>query len=541
MLNLMGGKSVSGYLTFILVLLVFSGPVVNANRGVKTTDESEYFVFSSDICLEMANESNIDLDSILFGGENFEGEFSPTQIYQSNFIIIESEKQFLDLLLISGNIIVSGSKLYFPNDIRIDLSDKYGIVIEENVTLLGSRGILGQIGTIFFTTNFADPSDYVSQKPLFSIIGNNVIVSSLVFEGPAPVGGDGDFDWKEGRYGLEVNHHSDIRESYVEIINNEFYGFGHASVSIEKTFTLDIRDSKVLIESNFIHDNMQFQSGISGTGYGIVINNAYPLIRSNEFGLNRHDVAHTGYFHNNNSNYLAGYEFAYNLLHLGATDHLVDVHCYGKENSTNCEDYAGDFVYIHNNLFYDTQVAIAIRGAPTIGVCIHDNEFVVSESQFLERKNSSESFGNVFAFGNLFNQENNIYWADADEDGIGDRSDSDDDNDEVPDHFDAFPLNSSESVDTDLDGIGNNADLDDDNDGIRDSFDQFPLNESKWKNTIEENFTYLKNEPKGFDILQYSIVIFLVFFVIIIILLAVRTQRTPTHEPIYFDENLSEK
>ena len=36
---------------------------------------------------------------------------------------------------------------------------------------------------------------------------------------------------------------------------------------------------------------MQFQSGQSGTGYGIVVNNAYPLIKNNEFGLNRHDVA----------------------------------------------------------------------------------------------------------------------------------------------------------------------------------------------------------------------------------------------------------
>lgn len=47
--------------------------------------------------------------------------------------------------------------------------------------------------------------------------------------------------------------------------------------------------------------------------------------------------------------------------------------------------------------------------------------------------------------------------------------DPDDDNDNVPDANDAFPLNPNESVDTDNDGIGNNADTDDDNDGQTDA------------------------------------------------------------------------
>ncbi|MCJ8271843.1 MAG: leucine-rich repeat domain-containing protein, partial [Psychrosphaera sp.] len=61
----------------------------------------------------------------------------------------------------------------------------------------------------------------------------------------------------------------------------------------------------------------------------------------------------------------------------------------------------------------------------------------------------------------------------------GDACDNDDDNDGVLDMFDAFPLDSNESVDTDNDGIGNNADTDDDNDGIEDINDEYPLDPSQ--------------------------------------------------------------
>lgn len=482
-----GKKAISYSLILILILLILSSPFARADLRFERTGQNEDFELTSDYCSELANYSSGNLDDPLYGGRGFITEHLSNLTSDVPFKIIGNQNHFLELLSITNDRIESGSNLYFPNDIRIDLSGKFGIVIEENVTMLGSRGIDGKIGTVFHTKNYSDPMNYVEEKPLFLVTGNNVTISSLVFEGPSPIGDIGDFGWKKGRYGIEVNHASNALESNIEISNNEFYGFGHAGISIEKTFTSDIWNSQVRIEHNFIHDNMQFQSGISGTGYGIVINDAFPVIKYNEFGLNRHDVAHTGYFHLENSNYVSGYEFAYNLLHLGATDHLVDVHCYGKENSTSCDDYAGDFVHIHNNLFYDIQVAIAVRGAPTVGACIHANEFVMPESQFIEQKSSQGDFGNILIFDNRFEQLNDIVWADADDDGIGDRSDSDDDNDGVPDFNDAFPLNSSESLDTDFDGIGNNADLDDDNDGVPDSLDKYPNNSSKWENPSHPN------------------------------------------------------
>ena len=65
---------------------------------------------------------------------------------------------------------------------------------------------------------------------------------------------------------------------------------------------------------------------------------------------------------------------------------------------------------------------------------------------------------------------------DADLDGIGDNADTDDDNDGVTDDEDAFRYDPTEWLDTDGDRIGNNADEDDDNDGVMDSEDLFPLN-----------------------------------------------------------------
>jgi hypothetical protein len=64
---------------------------------------------------------------------------------------------------------------------------------------------------------------------------------------------------------------------------------------------------------------------------------------------------------------------------------------------------------------------------------------------------------------------------DTDGDSQGDVCDEDDDNDEVPDSSDAFPLDSEESVDTDGDGTGNNADSDDDGDTVEDTSDNCPL------------------------------------------------------------------
>ena len=64
---------------------------------------------------------------------------------------------------------------------------------------------------------------------------------------------------------------------------------------------------------------------------------------------------------------------------------------------------------------------------------------------------------------------------DTDGDKLGNACDPDDDNDNVLDDDDAFPLDATETLDTDSDGTGNNTDIDDDNDTVLDSDDAFPL------------------------------------------------------------------
>jgi hypothetical protein len=59
---------------------------------------------------------------------------------------------------------------------------------------------------------------------------------------------------------------------------------------------------------------------------------------------------------------------------------------------------------------------------------------------------------------------------------ITDPQNPDTDSDGVIDGNDAFPTDETEWVDTDNDGLGNNTDLDDENDGLVDLEDEFPLN-----------------------------------------------------------------
>ncbi|MFH1284870.1 MAG: PKD domain-containing protein [Candidatus Peregrinibacteria bacterium] len=75
---------------------------------------------------------------------------------------------------------------------------------------------------------------------------------------------------------------------------------------------------------------------------------------------------------------------------------------------------------------------------------------------------------------------------DTDHDGIPNETDEDDDNDNVIDSEDDFPLNSKEQYDTDGDGLGNNTDTDDDNDGVPDDFDDMPLDPNETMDTDKD-------------------------------------------------------
>ncbi|GEM_PF-2413585 len=71
-------------------------------------------------------------------------------------------------------------------------------------------------------------------------------------------------------------------------------------------------------------------------------------------------------------------------------------------------------------------------------------------------------------------------WADFDNDGTGDNSDTDIDGDGCLNPSDDLDFNADECLDTDGDGIGNNSDPDDDGDGYNDGVDAFALDGAEW-------------------------------------------------------------
>ncbi|MCK5562183.1 MAG: thrombospondin type 3 repeat-containing protein, partial [Thermoplasmata archaeon] len=100
------------------------------------------------------------------------------------------------------------------------------------------------------------------------------------------------------------------------------------------------------------------------------------------------------------------------------------------------------------------------------------------------------------------------YRVDTDSDGTPDYLDSDDDNDQVPDSEDAFPLDPFEWKDTDSDGVGNNEDTDDDGDNYLDIEDAYPENPDKWEKEKEAGLLSMEN-------------ILIIMLIVIIILIGV--------------------
>ncbi|MFD1217609.1 sialidase family protein [Microbulbifer celer] len=88
---------------------------------------------------------------------------------------------------------------------------------------------------------------------------------------------------------------------------------------------------------------------------------------------------------------------------------------------------------------------------------------------------------------------------DIDEDGIGNHSDADDDNDGIPDEWDEFPYDPERSGDVDLDGIDNIHDGDDDNDGYADEDDDLPYDPDEWEDTDGDGIGNIVDEDDDND------------------------------------------
>ncbi|UCD93021.1 MAG: right-handed parallel beta-helix repeat-containing protein [Methanobacteriota archaeon] len=166
----------------------------------------------------------------------------------------------------------------------------------------------------------------------------------------------------------------------------------------------------------------------------------------------------------------------------------VDVSVYVGQNFTQPAG-PGIVVYVNDQFgyqsFYTTTgtggtitgqtvagVLITYSGTPYSGQAVHT--FYARQGSY-----TGSAVGSFSANGTI-----TIFLpGDNDGDGLHDGIDIDDDNDGVPDVFDDFPFDDTESKDTDNDGIGDNADIDDDNDGVPDMYDDFPENPNEWRDT----------------------------------------------------------
>lgn len=117
----------------------------------------------------------------------------------------------------------------------------------------------------------------------------------------------------------------------------------------------------------------------------------------------------------------------------------------------------------------------------------HDNRgsvFSILDSNGDGQLNATDIRGGLDADGNGVDD----LLSDVDQDGIKNDTDTDDDNDGVPDVNDALPFDAKETSDWDGDGVGDNSDTDSDNDGIPDSVEvpapppEIPIN--RWNNAV---------------------------------------------------------
>ncbi|MFC1599745.1 PKD domain-containing protein [Patescibacteria group bacterium] len=177
-----------------------------------------------------------------------------------------------------------------------------------------------------------------------------------------------------------------------------------------------------------------------------------------------------------------------NTVHI-STDRILEgnlARIYATINNDSGADLKGTVQ------FYDNTAGSQISSDQTVSILAggSDDIFVDWYPPFEGEHHISISIDPWISNGD--NPENNYAQVsvnvlkDTDHDGLTDEEDPDDDNDDVIDEDDHFPLDASEQTDTDGDRIGDNADEDDDNDSHLDEDDAFPLNSLEWEDTDKD-------------------------------------------------------
>lgn len=161
------------------------------------------------------------------------------------------------------------------------------------------------------------------------------------------------------------------------------------------------------------------------------------------------------------------------------------VRIYATVKNLSDNDLLGtvQFKNLSSNAVIASEQSVAVLAGSTDTVFVDwettSGDHLISVTVTPQNTEGDDASNNTFVF-NVF--------VDYDFDGdlIGNKKDSDDDNDGVLDWEDAFPYSSAEWSDPDEDRIGNNADPDDDNDGIQDPEDAFPEDSAEFEDTDDD-------------------------------------------------------
>ncbi len=265
------------------------------------------------------------------------------------------------------------------NHVQMDLSNYPWVPIAGGVRFQGGR-TPRQPGARFYLRYNADRPHLT---PMFRVLGDNVRISGLRFDGGDPTYSKGprclfDDGWPECRIDVGILVVS-MRD--VEIFNNEFTGWSSSGLRILDFYErLDrFTPAAVWIHENFFHHNERVSKG-----YGVNVGDgAYALIEKNVFDYNRHAIASdgtpgTGYFahknlvleHGGKQTDVFGVDFYTHQFDMHGTD---DCGIFAGDTTNNCGP-AGELVDVRDNSFYNEHgPSFKIRGTPSIGAFVISN------------------------------------------------------------------------------------------------------------------------------------------------------------------------
>lgn len=299
-------------------------------------------------------------------GETFGAHANPTgdpiggglgyrNIVESHDRLVRTREELLCALATAK----AGQTVYVADDAEIDLTGFRSIHIPGGITLASGRGRDGSVGGLLFTNeDLATPRGDVEygvrrRFELFRLGGPDVRITGLRLRGPDTA--------RRGRY--QFINSDGIYTDYdnLEVDNCELWGWSHGGVWLGNGTGFHI------------HHNLIHHCQRGGLGYGVVLNTAEALIEANIFDWCRHAIAGTG-------RSPSGYEARYNLVLEHANGHNFDMHrCRDRRDEQNIS-VAGDWIKIHHNTFYGSQVPVKIRGKPAVGCEVHHNWFANKSS-----------------------------------------------------------------------------------------------------------------------------------------------------------------